>query len=72
MTWKNHTVWIEFVDSKDAVTLTNVENVLMGDTIITISWLDDKKKVLHTYHYPVNRIRQIRESNTYEGGYDHE
>lgn len=70
MTWKKHTVWIEFNDSKDPVTLTNVENVVVMNDVVSISWMEDKKKVMHTYHYPFSRVRQIRESNTYEGEYD--
>jgi len=67
LTWKKHTVWIEFADDAEPVTLTHVENVAVINDMVSVSWLDDKKKVIHTYHYPKTRIRQIRESNTFEG-----
>jgi len=70
MTWKKHSVWIEFNDDKDHVTLTNVTNVFVANDVVSLSWLEEKKKLVHTYHYPLSRVRQIRESNMYEGGYD--
>lgn len=70
MTWKKHTVWIEFNDGTDPVTLTNVDHIATLSEIVSVTWLNDKKKELHTYHYPLSRIKQIRETNTYDGEYD--
>lgn len=70
MTWKKHSVWIEFNDGKDPVTLTNVTNVFVANDVVSVSWLEEKKKVEHTYHYPMPRVVQVRESNSFEGEYD--
>lgn len=57
----NRTVWIEFNDKADPITLTHVVEFVLTPHAVSITF----QKTDFTsgiYHFPWNRVRQVRES----------